>query len=360
MSQIITEASSKIYGEIQKVVSADMEVFYNPVMRVNRDFTLLVLAASEKKDMKIADALAGSGIRSLRLIKELPSEKIKQILVNDAKKDYEDYMQKNIELNELSEQQKSKILPFNNDARKFLMNNRPFDYIDIDPFGTPNPFLDSAIQAIRNKGILSVTATDTSALCGSYVSACKRKYWASPLRNEWMHEFGLRILARKVQLLGIQYDKALIPVFSYAKDHYMKIFFRCDQGKTKVDKVLEAHKTVAFKGKEYGPVWIGQLWDSELVEGMMKESEKLEISKETKKILAIINEEKNVDSVFFHDAHKLSEKLKTGDTPKFEKLIDSLKKKGFKASRTHFSVTGIKTNASEEEFRNVFEEEMKK
>jgi tRNA (guanine26-N2/guanine27-N2)-dimethyltransferase len=80
------------------------------------------------------------------------------------------------------------------------------------------------------------------------------------------------------------------------------------------------------------------------------------ISKETKKLLSIISEEKTVDVCFFHDVHKLSEKKKTGDTPRFEKLIALLKEKGFKATRTHFSLTGIKTDANEKEFENVFEE----
>jgi tRNA (guanine26-N2/guanine27-N2)-dimethyltransferase len=74
----------------------------------------------------------------------------------------------------------------------------------------------------------------------------------------------------------------------------------------------------------------------------------------------LINEEKNINSLFFHDVHKLSEKLKSGDTPRFENIMENLKKKGFKASRTHFSLTGIRTDASAEDFRKVFEEELKR
>ncbi|MFA6073457.1 MAG: tRNA (guanine(26)-N(2))-dimethyltransferase [Candidatus Woesearchaeota archaeon] len=372
MEQIIKEGNSNIYGELKKVVSADMDVFYNPVMQVNRDFTLLILASIDNTNMKIADPLAGSGIRTLRILDELPEkittnrkgeeQKISQIFVNDLKKNYEKYFKKNIDLNNLNETQKNKISIFNNDARTFLIKNRPFDYIDVDPFGTPNPFLDSALQAIRNRGILAITATDTSSLCGSYPSACKRKYYATPLRNEWMHEFGARILIMKTQLIGAQYDKALIPVFTYAKDHYMKIFFRCEQGKSKVDKILFEHKTINFKNKPYGPIWTGPLWDAQIVNNMMKISNqesnntKIQLSKETKKILSTINEEKNVDVLFFHDVHKLSEQKKTGNIPKFEKIIDSLKTKGFCASRTHFSLTGIKTNATKEEFEKIFDE----
>ena len=87
--------------------------------------------------------------------------------------------------------------------------------------------LDSAIKRISRNGILAVTNTDTAALTGTYPKACIRKYWSMPKRDYMMHETGLRILIRKVQLVGMQYEKALYPIFSYFKDHYFRIFFQC-------------------------------------------------------------------------------------------------------------------------------------
>jgi tRNA (guanine26-N2/guanine27-N2)-dimethyltransferase len=360
MAEIITEASSKIYGELQKVVDKDMDVFFNPVMRINRDMSVLILSAEDRTEMKFADPLAGSGIRAFRMLKELDENKFKKILVNDKKYDFKNYFEKNIELNALTDEQKEKLEVFNEDASIFLLKNKVFDYIDIDPFGTPNPFLDAAVQSLRNKSILAVTATDTSALCGSYPSAGQRKYWAVPLRNELMHEFGARVLARKIQLIGGQYDKALVPIFTYSKDHYMKIFFRCENSKKKVDEIMKQHDTFEFKDKVHGPVWLGQLWDKELVEKILKLSETADVCKETKKLLSIINEECKINVPFFFDIHQLSRKKKTGDNPRFEILIEHLKKKGFMASRTHFSLTGIKTDAPEDEVSNIFDEEMNK
>ena len=59
---------------------------------------------------------------------------------------------------------------------------KDIDYIDIDPFGSPNPFLDSAI-ANKKYVYLAITSTDTSGLAGSYKNACLRKYWALPLHT---------------------------------------------------------------------------------------------------------------------------------------------------------------------------------
>ena len=154
----------------------------------------------------------------------------------------------------------SKVRVFNEDANLFLLNSKGFDYIDIDPFGTPNPYLDSACKRISREGILAVTATDTSALCGTYKDACQRKYWADSKNDCLMHETGLRILIRKVQLVAAQYDKALVPIFSYSKDHYMRVFFRSSKMKNKIDEILKQHKMMG----DFGPIWAGKLWDSKL------------------------------------------------------------------------------------------------
>merc|ERR1711924_454230 len=41
---------------------------------------------------------------------------------------------------------------------------KPFDAIHLDPFGCCASFLDNAVRAIANGGVLSLTSTDSSAL----------------------------------------------------------------------------------------------------------------------------------------------------------------------------------------------------
>ena len=50
-----------------------------------------------------------------------------------------------------------------NDARIALME-AAYQWVDLDPFGSPVHFLDAAIQGIVSCGVLGVTATDTAAL----------------------------------------------------------------------------------------------------------------------------------------------------------------------------------------------------
>src|SRR3989338_7793930 len=213
---IIQEHSAKINIDLPKGdVNAKMEVFYNPVMVSNRNISILLINSIKNKSMRMADPLAGSGIRSLRFLKELNKNKIKSILINDMTEKFEHTFQEFIRLNKVSKKDKKKLILMNQEASFLLFQNKGFDYIDIDPFGTPNPFLSAAIAAISRGGILAITATDTAALTGTYPAVTKRKYWGTSLKNYMMHETGLRILIRKIQLLGVQFDKALVPILAY-------------------------------------------------------------------------------------------------------------------------------------------------
>ena len=263
MYEIIKEGFATI--KIKKVdkISKQMDVFYNHIMKTNRDISILLLNSIDRKNMQIALPLAGSGIRGIRFLKELNKNKIKNIIFNDYNKRAVNSIKNNLKLNKLN---KKEILVCNNDANLFLLNSNGFDYIDVDPFGSSNPYLEAAIKRISRKGILAVTNTDTAALTGTYPKACVRKYWSIPRKDYMMHETGLRILIRKVQLIGMQYEKALWPIFSYFKDHYFRIFFQCIKGKKEVDKIAEKHGMF----NNAGPLWMGNLWDSKLVNKMYK------------------------------------------------------------------------------------------
>ncbi|MBW2992988.1 tRNA (guanine(10)-N(2))-dimethyltransferase, partial [Candidatus Woesearchaeota archaeon] len=210
MYKLIQEGQAEIYIPKQKKISKKLPVFYNPVMELNRTISILVLKNVSNKNMQIGLPLAGTGIRGIRFLKELSKNKIKFIYFNDYSKKSVNLIKKNLKQNRL----KSKIRLFSKDANEFILENRGFDYIDIDPFGTPNPYLDSAVKALSRNSILAVTATDTAPLAGTYPTACKRKYWASPKLDSNKHETGLRILIRKCQLIAAQYEKALTPILS--------------------------------------------------------------------------------------------------------------------------------------------------
>ncbi|MBW3004501.1 tRNA (guanine(10)-N(2))-dimethyltransferase [Candidatus Woesearchaeota archaeon] len=348
MLKKLQEGSCSFYASVGKI-SKELPVFYNPEMKLNRDISILLLKSIPDKDLRILDLLAGSGIRSARFIKELPASKIKEVTVNDNNQESFKLIKKNLKLNKV----RAKV--FNKDANELLINSEGFDYIDVDPFGSPNPFLDSAVKRLSRNGILAVTATDTSALCGSYISSCKRKYWAAPLRNYMMHETGIRILIRKVQLVAAQYDKALEPIFSHSTRHYMRVYFRCVKSKTAVDKILNNHKYLLFcnkcleiivhpQNKEVcckkamawaGPLWTGQLWDRKLLLSMLKKLDKENPA--LLNLISIINAESKINVPYFFSVPLICKHLKKS-CPKQESIL-----RIGKSAQTHFALDGIRS-----------------
>ncbi|HJN57341.1 MAG: hypothetical protein QF436_00735 [Candidatus Woesearchaeota archaeon] len=374
--KLITEGSAKISIKTSDKVSKDMDVFYNPVMKLNRDISVLLLNSINKKNIQISLPLAGSGIRGIRFLKELNKGIIKSISFNDCSKKAVNSIKNSLSLNKINNfkvikknnnisnknNHDKKISIHNEDANLFLLNSTGFDYIDIDPFGSSNPYLESAVKRLSRDSILAVTNTDTAALSGTYPNACIRNYWAVPKRDYMMHETGLRILVRKIQLVAMQHDKALFPIFSYFKDHYFRIFFQCIKGKKETDKIPKQHGMF----NNAGPLWTGNLWDDKLVNKMHSEllkksienkktikNNKTTINKkindnqnhnEILKFLKTIKEESKINTIGFYDIHDIAKKRKIKIISKKEDIIKKIRKKGYKAASTHFSGTGIRSD----------------
>lgn len=351
----IIENNVKIQVNLPKFdVNKKMPIFYNPIMQSHRNITITLLNAINKP-LKISLPLAGSGIRALRILKEV--KKIKQLSVNDKKENFKKTFEKNLKLNNL----KNNLEIKNEDANIYLLSSEGFDYIDIDPFGSPNPFLASAISTISRDGILAITATDTAAFTGSYPKVTKRKYWSTTNKNYMMHELGLRILIRKVQLQGTQFGKALIPILSYHKDHYFRVYFKSIKSKTKCDEILQNHEYFLYcptcleffiskynnhncckKQMQFtGPLYIGKLFDKSLIKKMVK----INHFKQEQKFLETLNNE--LDMPGFYNLHIISKKYKNNPI----KLQEALKL--LKATPTHFCSYGFKSKLNIKKIVNL-------
>lgn len=369
MKKEIFEKNIKLIQDTADIVSKDLEVFYNPKMELNRTMSVLVLEALNKKDMQIALPLAGSGVRAIRFLSELPEKLIKTIEVNDHNPKTKKLFKKNLKLNKLDE---NKIITHNKDANEFLNQSQGFDYIDIDPFGSPNFLLDSSVARLSRGGILAVTATDTAALAGTYPNTCKFKYWSESALCPQKHEMGIRILIRKVQLIGMQNEKALIPIFSYHDEHYYRIFFLCEKGKKKSANLFD--KTNSFftycpkcsfssannqrnkicpecdnELRICGALFSGEIQNNDFLKKMIKKTKnEKEISFLTK-----ILEDNKVPILGSFDTHDICSK-QNFTVEKIQVYLDRLEKKGFKACRSLFPITSIRTNANFKEMKQVF------
>ncbi|MDD9952841.1 MAG: hypothetical protein OXR66_00730 [Candidatus Woesearchaeota archaeon] len=346
--QTITEGTTTFVTNSEKKITKGMPIFYNPVMKKNRDLTLFVLATM--KDPSICLPMEASGVRAARILNELVNEHIivpKKLAINDISPTAIDFAKRNVEKNRGNYPKKSIVFSVN-EANKFLLSQKHYDYIDIDPFGTPNPFLNTAVQRIQRNGILAVTATDTAALAGTYPRATKRKYWSTPSRTWVMHEIGLRILIRKVQLIAAQYDVGLIPVLSVSADHYYRIFFRHKPSNVTVKNILNQHNHVAINTKTFainestnaadpGPLWTGNLHDRVFVKKLLATPLELE---ETRKLLETIHQETAIEQLGFYDMHELASAWKT-EPPRKTHFFAKL---GKHVAPTHITPTGFKTD----------------
>ncbi len=356
MFEQIQEGNATVNVPAEKKISKDLPVFYNPIMKLNRDVSVDLLK-TVKKDLQVGLPLAGTGVRAARFLTELKN--IKLIAINDLSSDAVDLIRKNLNLNKNKIKCKDVTIS-NEDANKFLLNSKGFDYIDIDPFGSPNNFLENSIRRLAREGILAVTATDTGAMSGTFPKACVRKYWAKPLRNELMHEIGIRILIRKVQLMGVQNDRALIPILSYSKDHYFRIFFRCEKGKEKADNIIKQHSYLLYCpkclnrelskfnsgecscGKEYdfaGPLYNGDLQDKKVLKKVKNEF-----------VQSLYKEN---ETPFFYDIHAFAKSMKLATVGKTIEILEKVRKKDKKATLTHFRENSIKTKLSVNEFKKI-------
>ena len=342
----------------------DAPVFYNPVMALNRDVSVLVARVLRPK--RVLDALSATGIRGIRYALESPAE---EVWLNDISEEAYSLMKQNVGLNfggELYEEGDraylwgEKLIVINRgDANRLMAENfRYFDFLDLDPFGSPMEFLDTALRSVRRRGVLAVTATDTGVLCGAYAKACLKNYLARPIRGELCHEAGLRILVGTVVRYAAKYDLGVEVLLAYYRDHYFRAFLRFKSGARKAEKSLsqlgylwqEETGRFSYEGtflperpNAYGPLWLGPLKDGAFMEALSKELENFEPAhKKTKPFLELLSKE--LDVPFHYDTHALARRNGL-QAVKVSTVIERLEELGYSASRTHFSPTSVKTNA---------------
>jgi len=66
-----------------------------------------------------------------------------------------------------------------------------FDVVDLDPYGSAVPFLESALNSLADGGLLAVTFTDMAVLCARTPHVCFYKYGGAPLNKRYCHEVSL-------------------------------------------------------------------------------------------------------------------------------------------------------------------------
>ncbi|MGD0717670.1 MAG: tRNA (guanine(10)-N(2))-dimethyltransferase [Halobacteriota archaeon] len=345
-------------------------VFYNPRMELSRDISVACIQAfadNQRDDSGLTylDALAGCGIRGFRVANEAQVE----VTVNDYNLAAYELIKRN------AKRFQQNVHVEHRDANA-LMSEARFNVIDVDPFGSPAPFVDAACRSASK--MLCVTATDTAPLSGAHFSAGVRRYSALPMNTEYHAETGIRILIGTIIRELVKYDKSATPVLAHATEHYYRAYLLLDRGVELANACVRsmgfiAHcfacgnryvlsglfptlrSDCAFCGAKVaaaGPLWLGTLHDQKFC---LQVLENLETGvfgtkmRAAKIITRCLNE---LDTVTFFDYHKLLRELKCPPVP-IETLVTGLRTVGCRASRTHFSGTSIKTDADADMVKRV-------
>ena len=329
-------------------------VFYNPRMKFCRDLDMLLYSVLDANEY--LDALAGTGIRGIRAMLEANYKAI----FNDIDSKAVEVIKRNLDINGLDAE------VHNMDAN-VLMRERKFEHIDLDPFGTPSYFIDTACYSARK--YLSVTATDTAALCGSATRSGLRKYGIFAIKTDSYHEIGLRALIGFIAREATKYEKIIKVVASWAKEHYYRVHLKLKKSTAKSADIYDKigyifycrrcySKVIApMNGKCYerckcgekyimiGPLWLDELKDRGAIESMYNKADT-----HTRKFLERIRNE--LDIPLAYNIHDIARALRV-QSPKMDLLIEKLKERGYEASRVHYSGFCIKTNADIREIKDI-------
>ena len=163
-------------------------VFYNPRMGMNRDIGVLFVRSHFARKISVCDPMTASGVRAIRYASECPN--VQSITASDVDPISVEYANQMVQLNHLSE----KIAVSQADAISLFQNNvnNRFDFVDLDPFGSPCPFFEGALRCTVDGGILAASATDMAPLTGVRSAACFRKYGVVAARTEFEKEIAVR------------------------------------------------------------------------------------------------------------------------------------------------------------------------
>ncbi len=213
----------------------------------------MAASPSAMPPLRIMEALSASGLRSLRYAAELPPGRVGLIVANDLEPAAAEAIRRNVAFNAQGAPPSATVVVPNAGDASLVMrlaaaglpalpgmaawmppapsadsggSPRPFlfDSVDLDPYGSAAPFLDAALAAIADGGLLAITCTDMAVLAGNHIDACRTKYGAFPVKGRHFGEQALRILLAAVEQAANRQRKAITPVASLCVDFYVRVF----------------------------------------------------------------------------------------------------------------------------------------
>jgi tRNA (guanine26-N2/guanine27-N2)-dimethyltransferase len=311
-------------------------VFYNPAMKLSRD---LHVAFAKKLDFSgiLLDGLAASGIRGIRLAIEADFN----VEFCDTSALATETIATNLNLNGI----KSKI---HNLPVEELLLKKKYDGIDIDPFGTPAPYIEAALKGLNDNGILGISATDTAVLCGAKPSICLKRYSAMSMKRVAAKEIGIRILLARIHNLASSMGKGIEPLLCYSEGHHLRAFVKVTTKNEVSLKWISPKMKIIDEEVDgaAGPLWTERIIQTKMIpddcEGLLG------------RFFDILREEADGPPGLY-DINDMAREVGIGQTPRRIKIVKALQNLGYFASSSVFSPLGVKTTAPEKKRNEALE-----
>ena len=288
--------------------------FPNPAMAPSRTRSVLLLKdalehdwlTSQDKPIRVFDAMCSTGVRIRRWRNEIPNELQSRLritgndlndfalswAINSHNQNLPKYTE-NVEMNfdrygSMTQRESVNGIFFQKMDAKLAMADASYQWIDIDPFGSPVPFIDSAIQSLARTGVLEVTATDTAALTGSSLSSQKRRYDSQGIVDDYAHDDAVRVLLGLIAKVAAMHDRVIKPILSLFDGHHVRVSVLV---KTSKEGASDFQNNIGYRLRcqdlpykfikypdskqikdSSGPLWIGPLMDREIAGRITVES----------------------------------------------------------------------------------------
>ncbi len=288
--------------------------FLNPAMAPSRTRSVLLLKdalehdwlTSQDKPIRVFDAMCSTGVRIRRWRNEIPNELQNRLritgndlndfalswAINSHNQNLPKYTE-NIEMNfdrygSMTQRESVNGIFFQKMDAKLAMADASYQWIDIDPFGSPVPFIDSAIQSLARTGVLEVTATDTAALTGSSLSSQKRRYDSQGIVDDYAHDDAVRVLLGLIAKVAAMHDRVIKPILSLFDGHHVRVSVLV---KTSKEGASDFQNNIGYRLRcqdlpykfikypdsrqiknSSGPLWTGPLMDRDIAGRMTVEN----------------------------------------------------------------------------------------
>ena len=148
------------------------------------------------------------------------------------------------------------------DARALLyLEPHAYDWSHLDPYGSCCPYLDAFLARCPHGGLLSLTATDTSALYAHYPAVARRLYAAELSRADgcW-REAGVRALCGAAATAAARHVRGINVLHATSAAHFVHVLVRVRRGAAAADNSVGMVRMLTTPdGAPLGPMWAGAL-----------------------------------------------------------------------------------------------------